>query len=389
MSDPGRFVEESFRTPRGESSPSVDAQTTAEPEPDSGASPELTTRSGRKRRYPVLADKSSTKKTKMSKGVTSAEIEAIVRASVVELSKNIGGMETRLKGQLDKVEDKVGHTNSELNRLEKRVTEHESKTESRIDRLERLVLNNSSSASSTAGSSSGTFLTAPSTAVSTYEGLARSTRREEQYWHCRKSLRLWPVPGPDLVEGVLTFIEKELCFERGDISPSDYRVERFHESNRNRQKVKGEVVVTFTSVALRDAVRSCSYNLSGEAGMKIHLPDHLKANFRHLDGVCFDLKKKYKSLKRNIKFDDDVLDLYADVQLEPDTAWKRLLPSDARISRAAGRFLPESASLTPDVLSNLLGDDDSDDYSSASSQTPATGSNSIPTGTRTAKDQQS
>ena len=383
MSDPGRFVEETFRTPRGDSSLLADTLSPAEPDP--GASPELTTRSGRKRRYPVQTDKSSTKKTKMAKGVTSAEIEAIIKASVAELSKNIGGMEERLKGQLDKVDDKVSQTNSELNRLEKRVSENENKTEARIDRLERLVLNSNSSVTSSSGSSSS-YLTAPSTAVSTFEGLSRSTRREEQYWHCRRSLRLWPITGPDLPNGVLAFLEKELCFESGDVATTDFKAERFLDTNRNRARTKGEVVVTFSSVALRDAVRSCAYNLSGDAGMKIHLPDHLKANFRHLDGVCYDLKKKFKGLKRNIKFDDDALDLYADVQLQPDSGWKRLLPADARLSRASGRFLPESTSLNHEVLSELLQADDSDEYDSATSQTPATGSNSIPTGSRPNKD---
>ena len=102
--------------------------------------------------------------------------------------------------------------------------------------------------------------------------------------------------------------------------------------------------------------------------MRIHIPDSLKANFRHLDGMCYELKQKFHSLKRNVKFDDDIMDLYADVQLTPDAPWKRLSPADARIVRAKGNFVPEQSSLTPDVLDDLLSSD----------RAPALGANAIP-----------
>ena len=373
MSDPGRFVDESFRTPSGESSPSAVTEDGANgsQQEDTGASPELTTRSGRKRRFPVQT-KSSTKKSKMAKPVTSAEIEAIIKASVGELAKNMGGMESRLKGQLDQVDGKISKTNEELARLDSRVTAQETRNDARIEKLERIVLGQADGPPSSGSSSySGSYVTAVSTASTLPEH--RSARREDHYWTCRKSLRLWPIDGPDLAGGVVSFLETELNFGDGDVTINDFRVERFHDSMRNRQK--GEVLVTFSSVSLRDAVRSAAYNLSSQAGMKIHVPDHLKANFRHLDGMCYDLKKKYGKLKRNIKFDDDLLDLYADVQLTPDTPWKKLLPSDARICRAKGKFLPESSSLTADVLGDLLGEDED-----TQALSPATGANLVPTG---------
>ena len=152
MSDPGRFVDESFRTPNGESSPSTVTEGDTCQQEDTGASPELTTRSGRKRRFPVQT-KSSTKKSKMAKPVTSAEIEAIIKASVGELTKNMGGMEGRLIGQLDQVDWKISKTNEELGRLDSRVTAQEARNDARIEKLERIVLGQvdgpSSSGSST------------------------------------------------------------------------------------------------------------------------------------------------------------------------------------------------------------------------------------------------
>ena len=98
--------------------------------------------------------------------------------------------------------------------------------------------------------------------------------------------------------------------------------------------------------------------------------------------MCFDLKQKHTRLKRNIKFDDDTQDLYADVQLQPDGDWKKLLPADARVVRAKGKFIPASTSLTADILDDLLGNEGD----SSRNSTPATGANSVPPGRRPCPD---
>ena len=370
MSDPGRFVDESFRTPQGQSSPSQ----VQEDHSDEGASPELTTRSGRKRRIVVKTTKSTGKKSKMSKPATSAEIEALLKSAM-------GGMETRLNGKLETLEEKVCQANSDIKKLENRVVNHESETDNRLDRLERMIgsrqpdqpltFMSGSVGALAASSSTDSFHTAPgSLASSSSEIQARLARRSESYWHCRKSLRIWPITGPDLPAAVISFLEKELGFEPGDIRPDDFTVERFHEGRKVLQKKK-EVIVTFSSVSLRDAVRAGAFNLSKEAGMRIHVPDFLKANFRHLDGVCYDLKQKHPSLKRNIKFDDDEMDLYADVQLTRDSQWKRLLPAEARISRVKGNFVPERTTFTADALDELLS-------APQDASSNVTGANSVP-----------
>ena len=135
MSDPGRYVDESFRTPQGQSPPDQDQ---CAPEEDPGASPEFTTRSGKKRRFPTQAAKSSTKKSKMAKAVTSAEIQAMLKASMEDVVKSMGGMEGRIKGKLEAVEEKVGQTNEDLKSLESWVSRNEKKTDEKIERLENL-----------------------------------------------------------------------------------------------------------------------------------------------------------------------------------------------------------------------------------------------------------
>ena len=58
--------------------------------------------------------------------------------------------------------------------------------------------------------------------------------------------------------------------------------------------------------------------------MKLHVPDHLQRSFRALMNLAFDLKKHHPDLKRNVKFDDETLDLYLDVQFGKDEDWQRI-----------------------------------------------------------------
>ena len=75
--------------------------------------------------------------------------------------------------------------------------------------------------------------------------------------------------------------------------------------------IKGEVTVEFPSVELRDIVRGAAYNLAGmpEAGIRLEIPHHLMANFKALNAASYRLKQKYKDCRRNVKFDDEDMDL--------------------------------------------------------------------------------
>ena len=58
--------------------------------------------------------------------------------------------------------------------------------------------------------------------------------------------------------------------------------------------------------------------------MRLHVPDHLQKAFRALMNVSFDLKKRNPDLKRSVKFSDDDMSLYMDVQLQRDGEWRRI-----------------------------------------------------------------
>lgn len=46
--------------------------------------------------------------------------------------------------------------------------------------------------------------------------------------------------------------------------------------------------------------------------------------------LSYELKKKNKDLKRNVKFDESDLGLYMDLQIERDGSWRRVKPDQAR-----------------------------------------------------------
>ena len=139
-----------------------------------------------------------------------------------------------------------------------------------------------------------------------------------------------------------------------------FQVQRFRTP---KSKIEDEVLVCFDSPDTRDYVKAASGNLSGhggKAGIRIHVLVHLKANFRHLDAVCFQLKQKFPALKQSVKYDDDAIDLVADVKTSDEAPWQRITPADAR--QAKTKAPPSQSSsgpthLSADAISDLLRDE--------------------------------
>ena len=171
---------------------------------------------------------------------------------------------------------------------------------------------------------------------------------------------MWPIPGPDMRASVIVFLTDQLGLGPSFLAEAGpFMVER-HYTPRN--PTQEEAVVFFRNPNVRDAVKSASINLAGKsAGVRIHLPVHLRANFRHLDSLIFELKKKHPNLKRGIKFNDDDLDILADVRLDEGKKWRRLLPAAARETRvgmtansASDPANSDSENLTAEDLTALL-----------------------------------
>ena len=102
-------------------------------------------------------------------------------------------------------------------------------------------------------------------------------------------------------------------------------------------KTKNEVVICFPDVETRDTVRAAAAGLAGHmySGMRFEIPEHLRPSLRALEKVSFDLRKKNPGMRRNIKFDDAVMDLVLDVKLEEAAPWQKIRPEQARAVRRA------------------------------------------------------
>ena len=125
-----------------------------------------------------------------------------------------------------------------------------------------------------------------------------------------------------------------------------------------RSKVKDEVIVEFETKEVRDAVKAQGPNLANfrkEAGIRLHLPNHLQKDFKALMGLSYDLKKKNADLRRNVKFDETDLGLYIDLQLEKEGQWRRVKPEQARMANEKSRSRGGPETMDAEELSTLLG----------------------------------
>ena len=71
--------------------------------------------------------------------------------------------------------------------------------------------------------------------------------------------------------------------------------------------------------------------------------------------LAYVMKVKYPALKRNVKFDEDRMNLYLDMQLDQGQDWRRVLPEQARIATTGrSRDLSGPKELKIDDLNNPL-----------------------------------
>ena len=190
-------------------------------------------------------------------------------------------------------------------------------------------------------------------------------RREERFWQCRRSLRLWPVEGGDSA-GLKAFLKEKLRVD-ANVIDNDLGEVLIRKHKDLKAKTKNEVIVEFDSKETRDMIKSHASNLANyrdEAGMRLHLPNHLQKDFKALMGLSYDLKQKNAGLKRNVKFDEDDLGLFMDVQFKKDGQWKRIKPDQARRAlESSGTRRGGPDRMQADEIADMLagGGDESDE----------------------------
>ena len=203
----------------------------------------------------------------------------------------------------------------------------------------------------------------PGTTSLTHEQVSR-------YWRCRRSLRIWPIGGPDLEAAVSDFLERILGLDNvGTIT-----VRRVVEP---RSKIKDEVVVEFETAPLRDSIKALGYKLEGmAAGIRIEVPNFLRSDFHALQNLSYKLKLTSKDMKRSLKFDDESLGMVLDIQM-PGEDWRRIRPEQAR---QAGRSDPSLRAgpeeMSGDMIAGVVR------TGRGASSSVASGSNSVPLGGR-------
>ena len=107
-------------------------------------------------------------------------------------------------------------------------------------------------------------------------------------------------------------------------------------------------------------MRRAAKELAGDdaAGIRLEIPRGLQDSLKALEAVSYALKKKNPGLKRNIKFDDDCLDLVLDFCIDPEggAPWRKLRPEQARVAkRKMIGPSTEAMQVGADELDGLLG----------------------------------
>ena len=283
---------------------------------------------------------SSSKNRKQSGGRGEAEgVDPALRDFLNAMKQDIVQSTKDTVGQIEARLEK--HENS-ISALERKVEESEKNIEKKI----------AAEVSKQCGPVLAATAMARNTAIVAATGKS-SSKRDEAYQWCRRSLKRWPVEGEDLEDAVRMFIKNRLkC--------SNERIERLgsiavaHPTTRMAREKK-EVIATFECREDRDFLKAQGNNLAGqnEVGMSIHVPGHLLDNLAALNGLAYAIKLKNKGLKRAVKFDDAVQDIYLDLCISGN--WRRVSPAQAKLALKDTPVTgASSGALDASVLSDLI-----------------------------------
>ena len=200
-----------------------------------------------------------------------------------------------------------------------------------IDLEKRITLSFSRKLDETLASAVSTRPTAPNIATGApvqAAGRVSASRKEEAFFRCRRSLKMWPVVGEDLVDAARSFMSVSLKLTTNVIeSLGDLEV------NKRPGRVaeeKKEVIVYFANSDDRDMVKAAGVNLAGTptAGISIHVPGFLLDNLHLLNAVGYSIKNNFDGVRRSVKFDDLNLNIFMDIKI--GSQWKRITPEEAR-----------------------------------------------------------
>ena len=117
----------------------------------------------------------------------------------------------------------------------------------------------------------------------------------------------------------------------------------------------------FSSVEVRDIVRRAARELAGDpqSGIRLEIPQFLQPNLKALESVSYALRRKHPGMKRNVKFDDEKMNLVLDFCVnptDPDATWRKIRPDQAALVKHKIARQQTSIELSGDDIGRLLDD---------------------------------
>lgn len=181
------------------------------------------------------------------------------------------------------------------------------------------------------------------------------SKREEAFYRCHRSLKLWPISSEDLEDGVKVFLRTKLHFPQSRID-SFGSIEVSAPPAKAAQDRK-EVVAIFETSEDRNTIKANGINLANqkECSMSIHVPGHLLDDFFTLNSVGYSIKTNNSgTIKKSVKFDDNSRGIYLDIMIGGH--WKRIYPEEARkvLKSCPPSAAKSSRQLSLEDLSNLV-----------------------------------
>ena len=204
-----------------------------------------------------------------------------------------------------------------------------------------------------------------------------ATSFEQKYWEARRSLRIWPISGPNLVDSLLDFFHGRLKLQPGRIRREEVSISPV--TSAGPASVRDQVVVVFDTIRARDEVKSAARNLGGSdrsVGLQLEAPDHLRSHYQCLQKLGYQIKQKHPGLKRNVKFDDVEMSLVMDIKTSESADWKTISHVEAKSLLKKAKKVPRASNskaeldslvnlASPSTNSAIPLSDSDDDYSDA------------------------
>ena len=245
-----------------------------------------------------------------------------------DLGKKLDELKSFMERKLDENKKEISdNTNEAVDRLSRRMdqtekgfTDHKNEVEQRMRRMQDDI--NALSAQSTS--------LPPSLGNPRPAGIISPSKLTEHdlraYWFSRKCLYLFPVKGEirkELWAGLEEYLGNMLKIPSGEVLEEEIVDVRRRRVIRGREP-RGEVMVVFANVDVRDRVASYARNLAGrkEAGVRMDVPAFLGGVHKTLLQYGHSMKNKYGvEYKRNIRFDDPEHTLVIDMKTGKNQPW--------------------------------------------------------------------